>query len=82
MLWCVQAGVMPPFPDLRLSLTKMEDEGMGKGKMQAGFCSVFKPPDLASDRMTGFRVAGFSCCQNPQHNLHFSQRPLNRFPRP
>jgi len=31
----LQSAVVPPRPDLRLSLTKMEDEGMGKGKMQA-----------------------------------------------
>lgn len=38
----LQARVAQPFPDLRLSLTKMEDEGMGKGKMQA--VSTSQPP--------------------------------------
>ena len=53
VLQCMQTGIAPPFPDLRLSLTKMEDEGMGKGKMQAVSTSQRPAPPGAEGGHSG-----------------------------
>jgi hypothetical protein len=87
---CVQTTVVLPSgaakPDLRLSLTKMEDEGLGKGKMQAVVTSqpplppgqdgptTEAPPSVSYTEERGKRVL----YSDPELHLTVSSGPLER----